>query len=93
MSLYFSTAMRDALEKDARIHRDLSVGNIVLVKEPGRRIRRGYLIDWESSARIDSDGDAVRTGRAVSIVIPSVPTLVDLNDVQRALGSLCPFVC
>ncbi|OSD02402.1 hypothetical protein PYCCODRAFT_1477699 [Trametes coccinea BRFM310] len=34
-------AMRDALEKDSRIHRDLSVGNIILVKEPDRAVRKG----------------------------------------------------
>ncbi|KAH9849497.1 hypothetical protein C2E23DRAFT_737101 [Lenzites betulinus] len=77
------TAMRDALEKDARIHRDLSVGNIVLVKEPGRRIRRGYLIDWESSARIDSDGDAVRTGRAGTWEFMSIRLLTTSDEESK----------
>ncbi|KAH9849496.1 hypothetical protein C2E23DRAFT_888207 [Lenzites betulinus] len=58
------TAMRDALAKAAYIHRDLSIGNIVLFKEPDRDIRRGYLIDWESSDQIDSDGNAEHVGRA-----------------------------
>ncbi|KAI0823291.1 hypothetical protein BC628DRAFT_1325485 [Trametes gibbosa] len=57
------TAMRDALTKAARIHCDLSVGNIVLVKESGRDIRRGYLIDWEASTKVDSDGYAEHAGR------------------------------
>ncbi|KAL1950094.1 hypothetical protein VTO73DRAFT_5216 [Trametes versicolor] len=58
------TAMRDAHAKDSRIHRDISVGNIILVKEPGQEIRRGYLIDWEASISVDSAGDAMQPGRA-----------------------------
>ncbi|RDX49876.1 hypothetical protein OH76DRAFT_1482696 [Lentinus brumalis] len=57
------TAMRDALAKDARIHRDISVGNIILVKESDRAVRRGYLIDWEASCRIDDKGNARLSGR------------------------------
>ncbi|KAI0324551.1 hypothetical protein GY45DRAFT_1331419 [Cubamyces sp. BRFM 1775] len=57
------TAMRDALSKDSRIHRDLSVGNIILVKEPGSDIRKGYLIDWEVSDRVDDAGNALHAGR------------------------------
>ena len=60
-------AMQDALEKDSRIHRDISVGNIVLVKEKGSAIRRGYLIDWETSCKVDDDGAATEVGRVVSI--------------------------
>ncbi|KAH9849504.1 hypothetical protein C2E23DRAFT_362283 [Lenzites betulinus] len=58
------TAMQDALTKAAYIHRDLSLNNIILVKEPDRDIRRGYLIDWESADRIHSDGNAEHAGRA-----------------------------
>ena len=60
-------AMQDALEKDSRIHRDISVGNIVLVKEKGSAIRRGYLIDWETSCKVDDDGAATEVGRVVSL--------------------------
>ena len=59
--------MKDALAKDSRIHRDLSVGNIILVKEPGRAIRRGYLIDWDASERVDDKGESLHAGRAVSL--------------------------
>ncbi|CDO75295.1 hypothetical protein BN946_scf184654.g3 [Trametes cinnabarina] len=58
-------AMKDALLKDSRIHRDLSVGNIILVKEPDRAVRKGYLIDWEASDRIDDAGAALHSGRAM----------------------------
>ncbi|KAJ8457588.1 hypothetical protein ONZ51_g11440 [Trametes cubensis] len=57
-------AMQDALAKDKRLHRDLSVGNIILVKEPDRNVRRGYLIDWDASIRVDKKGEALREGRA-----------------------------
>ncbi|KAH9849505.1 hypothetical protein C2E23DRAFT_362487 [Lenzites betulinus] len=57
-------AMRDALLKDSRIHRDLSLGNIILVKEPGQEIRKGYLIDWEVSDEVDEFGESYHSGRA-----------------------------
>ncbi|KAI0350362.1 hypothetical protein OH77DRAFT_1463888 [Trametes cingulata] len=58
------TAMRDALTKDSRIHRDISIGNIILVREPGQDIRRGYLIDWEVSDKVDDAGRSRHPGRA-----------------------------
>ncbi|KAI1788469.1 hypothetical protein LXA43DRAFT_894557 [Ganoderma leucocontextum] len=57
------TAMRDALEKDSRIHRDISVSNVILVKELGGTVRRGYLIDWETSCKVDDAGAATEAGR------------------------------
>ncbi|OSC97317.1 hypothetical protein PYCCODRAFT_1419686 [Trametes coccinea BRFM310] len=57
-------AMKDAYEKGSRIHRDLSVGNVILVKEPDRPIRRGYLIDWDASDLVDEAGEALHSGRA-----------------------------
>ncbi|OBZ71030.1 hypothetical protein A0H81_09156 [Grifola frondosa] len=50
--------MIDARNKDDRIHRDISLDNIILVREPGNPIRRGYLIDWEVSCKVDADGRA-----------------------------------
>ncbi|KAI0831732.1 hypothetical protein BC628DRAFT_1407361 [Trametes gibbosa] len=58
------TAMRDALSKASLIHRDISLGNIILVKVPGQTVRRGYLIDWETSDPADDAGTAVHAGRA-----------------------------
>ncbi|KAI0366926.1 hypothetical protein BV20DRAFT_1038051 [Pilatotrama ljubarskyi] len=57
-------AMRDALAKDSRIHRDISIGNIILVKETGQDIRHGYLIDWEVSDEVDDSGQSRHPGRA-----------------------------
>ncbi|EIW53537.1 uncharacterized protein TRAVEDRAFT_74824 [Trametes versicolor FP-101664 SS1] len=56
-------AMRDALDKDSRLHRDLSVGNVILVKEAGSATRKGYLIDWEASSRINSEGHSLDKSR------------------------------
>lgn len=40
-----------------RLHRDISVGNIVLLKDPSSDIRKGYLVDWEASCRLDPAGN------------------------------------
>lgn len=66
MFISLCVAMRDALAKDSRLHRDVSVGNIVLVQENGK-IRRGYLVDWDASCRVDDSGHALEEGRAVSV--------------------------
>ncbi|KAI9064635.1 hypothetical protein FKP32DRAFT_571451 [Trametes sanguinea] len=72
-------AMRDALEKASRIHRDLSVGNIILVKEPDRTVRKGYLIDWEASDRIDDAGESLHRGRAGTWMFMSIRMLNSNN--------------
>lgn len=58
--------MRDASSKVQRIHRDISIGNIVLVKESGCNTRQGYLIDWETSSAVDSEGRSLDSNRTVS---------------------------
>ncbi|OSC97325.1 hypothetical protein PYCCODRAFT_1481381 [Trametes coccinea BRFM310] len=68
-------AMRDALAKDSRIHRDLSVGNIILVKESGQTVRKGYLIDWDASDRVDEHGEALQSGRAGTWAFMSIRML------------------
>ena len=59
-------AMRDASDKASRIHRDISVSNIILVQEVNGAPRKGYLIDWESSDKVDTDGLALERARTVS---------------------------
>ncbi|RPD62309.1 hypothetical protein L226DRAFT_568895 [Lentinus tigrinus ALCF2SS1-7] len=56
-------AMADARNKDSRIHRDLSMGNIILVAEEGRSSRRGYLIDWDVSCEVDDTGASIHRDR------------------------------
>ncbi|KZT06652.1 uncharacterized protein LAESUDRAFT_146922 [Laetiporus sulphureus 93-53] len=52
-------AMTDVYKKAKKIHRDLSVRNIVLFRKPGEDRRTGYLIDWEFCCGIKR----VSTGR------------------------------
>ncbi|KAI0330527.1 hypothetical protein GY45DRAFT_750263 [Cubamyces sp. BRFM 1775] len=84
-------AMRDALEKDARIHRDISPNNIILVREEEGAARKGYLVDWESSSRVDDKGfslDRTRTGtwKFMSIsVVDASPIPHTIRDDMESL--------
>ncbi|KAI0775522.1 hypothetical protein BD413DRAFT_470915 [Trametes elegans] len=68
-------AMRDAFTKDFRLHRDISVGNIILVREPSNAIRKGYLIDWDASDSVDDTGEAQHPGRAGTWAFMSIRML------------------
>ncbi|KAJ8469791.1 hypothetical protein ONZ51_g8762 [Trametes cubensis] len=84
-------AMRDALAKDARIHRDISDGNIILVREEEGAARKGYLVDWEASSRVDEDGfslDRTRMGtwKFMSIsVVNASPKPQTIRDDMESL--------
>ncbi|RDX49871.1 hypothetical protein OH76DRAFT_1350143 [Lentinus brumalis] len=80
-------AMQDALAKDSRVHRDISAGNIILVREyEGQTVRKGYLIDWESSCTVDESGLAVKAGRAGTWLFMSRAMLLDYhNKVQQTI--------
>ncbi|OBZ71336.1 hypothetical protein A0H81_08861 [Grifola frondosa] len=75
-------AMIDTSTKDNRIHRDISLGNIILVKDPGSRVRRGYLVDWEASCKIDAEGKACESGRTGTWQFMSCKALLDENVVH-----------
>ncbi|KAI0629905.1 hypothetical protein C8Q77DRAFT_1139149 [Trametes polyzona] len=76
-------AMQDALAKDSRIHRDISFGNIILVREPGEERRKGYLIDWELSAKVDESGRCIYPGRAGTWLFMSYRMLARENAESR----------
>lgn len=57
--------MQDAHSHASRLHRDISLGNIVLVREQGHTLRRGYLVDWDASCETNDLGQAANAGRAV----------------------------
>ncbi|OBZ71149.1 hypothetical protein A0H81_08673 [Grifola frondosa] len=59
--------MLDAYNKDQRIHRDVSLSNIILHRD-GTGVRRGYLVDWELSCRPDLKGEARDYWRTVSYI-------------------------
>ncbi|TFK88499.1 hypothetical protein K466DRAFT_598575 [Polyporus arcularius HHB13444] len=69
------TAMQDALTKGSRVHRDISVGNIVLVREGNQAVRKGYLIDWEYSCKADEGGVACNEDRVGTWLFMSIKTL------------------
>lgn len=46
--------MIDAHDKADTLHRDLSLGNIILYRDAGGTLRVGYLIDWEFSRKVDN---------------------------------------
>ena len=64
--------MKDAFTKDTNLHRDISVSNIILLREPGQTRRRGILIDWDSCCDVDESGEAVEAGRAVRLVLGTI---------------------
>ena len=53
------TAMVDANEHRI-LHRDISLGNIILVRDKAGEIRRGCLIDWEFSYEDKGEKEAPR---------------------------------
>lgn len=57
-------ALELAYTKAGIQHRDISMGNILIVHENGED--RGVLIDWDHSIRVDATGPP-RKGRTVSI--------------------------
>ncbi len=71
-----NTAMRDAFKMTAHLHRDISISNVILVRESGRTMRRGYLIDWDSCCPADESGEAAETGRAVGSFLVRYPRAV-----------------
>ena len=60
--------MLDAHAHASRLHRDISIGNIVLVREQNSSIRKGYLVDWDASCKTDDAGKALDVGRVVRII-------------------------
>ncbi|KAI0712050.1 hypothetical protein C8Q76DRAFT_796938 [Earliella scabrosa] len=54
----------DAHTSTSLLHRDISLANIILVPEPGRARRRGYLVDWDAACEVDATGASISPGRA-----------------------------
>ena len=65
-----STAI-EALDNNGILHRDISVSNLVLVPTKGSTIRKGFLIDFDSSVIYKQDREKSRDKRAVSVTGPS----------------------
>ena len=68
-SLISRIAMRDSVTNAARLHRDISLGNILLVRNREGEIRTGYLIDWDTSCPVSETGECIEAGRVVSLLL------------------------
>ena len=81
--------MRDAHSIASRLHRDISAGNIILVREEDREMRHGYLVDWDASCDIEESGAATEPGRAVRVShtlhIASLWKLISLSSGNMAI--------
>jgi hypothetical protein len=62
------SAILDAYRKH-RLHRDISIGNILLVRKEGHHERSGVLIDWEYSCDVQ-DHEPQSRMRTVSCTSP-----------------------
>ena len=60
-------AIIDAKKKCNRIHRDISMDNIILVRKEKGRDRKGILVDWELSTELGSDGRVVDKDRSACL--------------------------
>ncbi|CCM06299.1 uncharacterized protein FIBRA_08550 [Fibroporia radiculosa] len=50
--------MVDAYAQANRLHRNISLGNVILCRNRGDGVRRGILIGWELSCQLDDKGHA-----------------------------------
>lgn len=64
--LMSSAAIIAAYEKCQRLHRDVSLDNIILYRSKKGERRRGVLIDWEFSVPVSREGKARDYHRSVS---------------------------
>ena len=60
------SAALEAFKLNNRLHRDISVGNIILVRKGNGEWREGILIDWEMSSVVGKDGLALDNCHRVS---------------------------
>ena len=60
-------AALEAFIKRGRLHRDISIGNIVLVRKNGEIRRIGFLIDWELSCSTGKNRSARDYARSVRV--------------------------
>ena len=60
--------MIDAKRKCQKVHRDISVDNIILVRTKQGEPRTGILADWELSTKLESDGRVKDEDNCVSLI-------------------------
>ena len=76
------TAHKEAFEKAGILHRDISVGNILITPDG-----RGLLIDWELCKRVKDLANGARLSeRTVRLSLPAI--YISLNDVGAFAGHM-----
>ncbi|KAH9931684.1 uncharacterized protein BXZ73DRAFT_101596 [Epithele typhae] len=78
-------ALRQAFTKSSRLHRDVSLANIILVREGDAAVRRGVLIDWDASAPVNETGRSVVLGVAGTYPFISLAMIQSSNDRAQTL--------
>lgn len=86
--------MIEAYQKTNLIHRDISVGNIILVRESPDGPRKGYLIDWELACDASRESDSPRRAQRIVRLPPSCASRrFVLKFLCREHGNSCPLIC
>ncbi|KAL5522456.1 hypothetical protein ACEPAG_8472 [Sanghuangporus baumii] len=70
-------ALDSAYKRCRRVHRDISLDNIILYRSEASGSRRGLLVDWEFSSVVDSSGRAVDDLRSGTWAFMSGDALYD----------------
>ncbi|KAL5480746.1 hypothetical protein ACEPAI_9686 [Sanghuangporus weigelae] len=70
-------ALDSAYKRCRRVHRDISLDNIILYRSEPSGPRRGLLVDWEFSSVVDSSGRAVDDLRSGTWAFMSGDALYD----------------
>ncbi|KAL5499274.1 hypothetical protein ACEPAH_1792 [Sanghuangporus vaninii] len=70
-------ALDSAYKRCRRVHRDISLDNIILYRSEASDPRRGLLVDWEFSSVVDSSGRAVDDSRSGTWAFMSGDALYD----------------
>lgn len=60
-------ALLPAYEKNNRLHRDISTGNVILIWNEASGRRQSILADWEFSVQMDEEGKARDFAKTVDL--------------------------
>ncbi|KAL5523304.1 hypothetical protein ACEPAF_1571 [Sanghuangporus sanghuang] len=78
-------ALDSAYKRCRRIHRDVSLDNIILFRSVASEPRRGLLVDWEFSTLVDETGKAVDDLRCGTWAFMSARALRSRRDFRHTI--------
>ncbi|KAJ2162777.1 hypothetical protein GGF46_000338 [Coemansia sp. RSA 552] len=84
---------RAAYEECGILHGDLSVDNIVVVRQAGQATPRGMLINFENAVRVNSAEPAVPSAHARPALFRSIVDLLGLDIEQTVLDDWESLIC